>query len=59
MESVVVEEKQKQSLSSELQTLKTRVHARLIEILDLSLLDSLSSYALKREIKKVTERILS
>ncbi|HHT9130779.1 MAG TPA: CpaF family protein, partial [Candidatus Brocadiaceae bacterium] len=59
MESVIVEEKHKQSLTAELQTLKTRVHARLVEILDLSLLDSLSSDALKREIKKVTERILS
>jgi pilus assembly protein CpaF len=53
-------EKPKTSLvSNELLELKTKVHERLVEILDLSLIGSLDQNMLKREILKVIERILS
>ncbi len=55
-----VDEKPKTSLvSNELLELKTKVHERLVEILDLSLIGSLDQDMLKREILKVIERILS
>ena len=46
-------------VTNELQELKTRVHQRLLEVLDLALIDSIDQNALKREIKKATEIILS
>ncbi len=54
-----VEEKQKQALRAEMQELKVKVHARILQVLDLSLIESVSSDVLKQEIKKVTEKILS
>ncbi len=39
--------------------LKTKIHDRLIDILDLSILDSLDRDASRREIKKVIEGILA
>lgn len=52
-------EKPKSSLvSNELLELKTKVHERLVEILDLSLIGSLDQDMLKREIIRVIERIL-
>lgn len=38
--------------------LKTRIHDRLIDLIDLSLIDSLDSYTLRSEIKGLVERIL-
>ncbi len=57
----IVEEKKEESLSvrAEIQELKFKVHARILEAVDLSRIKSLSSDMLKREIKKVTEQILS
>lgn len=49
----------KSLITSELVELKTRVHERLLEVLDLSLIDSLDRQMLRREIKKTIERILS
>ncbi len=39
--------------------LKTKVHGRLIDLLDLSIIDSLDGEFLKREIRRVTEGILA
>jgi pilus assembly protein CpaF len=39
--------------------MKTRVHNRLLEIMDLSILDTLDPGLLKQEIKRITERILA
>jgi len=39
--------------------LKTKIHERLIELMDLSLLDSVEKNVLKQEIRKLTERILA
>lgn len=46
-------------VTNELQELKSRVHQRLLEVLDLALLEDIEQNALKREIKKATEIILS
>lgn len=52
-------EKPESSLvTNELLELKTKVHERLVEILDLSLIGSLNHDMLRREILKVIERIL-
>ncbi len=45
-------------VTNELQELKAKVHKRLIEILDLSLIETIDQNTLKHEIKKATERIL-
>lgn len=39
--------------------MKTRVHNRLLEIMDLSVLDTLEPDLLRREIRRLTERVLS
>ncbi len=46
-------------VTDELQELKTRVHERLIEGLDLTLIDNMEQHVLKREIKKATEILIS
>ena len=46
-------------ISPEHNELKTRVHDRLIDILDLSVLDSLVRDVLKREIRKAIEGIMA
>lgn len=46
-------------VTSEFHELKTRIHERLVQVLDLSLIGSLDQEVLKYEIKKVIERILS
>ncbi|TLD41874.1 MAG: Type II/IV secretion system ATP hydrolase TadA/VirB11/CpaF, TadA subfamily [Candidatus Jettenia ecosi] len=46
-------------VTNEFQELKTRIHERLVQVLDLSLIGSLGQEALKYEIKRVIERILS
>lgn len=53
------EEPTRYFVTNELQELKTRVHQRLLEVLDLGLIESIDQSALKREIKKATEIILS
>lgn len=45
-------------LTNDLNELKGKVHERLVQVLDLSLLDSLDQVMLKREIGRATERIL-
>ncbi len=52
-------ESQRHFVTDELQELKARVHERLIEVLDLSLLDSIDQNILRREIKNVTSMLLS
>jgi pilus assembly protein CpaF len=47
-----------QSFGSEFQELKSRVHNRLLDVLDFSLLDSLDKAALRQEIVKLAEQIL-
>lgn len=44
---------------NEFQELKAKVHDRLVQVLDLSLVNSLNHDVLKYEIKKIIERILS
>ena len=39
--------------------LKTRIHDRLIDLIDLSLIDSIGEAQLRDEIRKLTEKILS
>ena len=46
------------SKTNEYYELKTRVHDRLINIMDLSLIDSVDESMLRQEIKKLVERIL-
>ena len=48
-----------QSFGGEYQELKSRVHNRLLDLLDFSLLDSLDKPALLREIVKLVEQILA
>ena len=47
-----------QSFGSEYQELKSRVHNRLLDLLDFSLLDSLDRPLLRQEIVKLVEQIL-
>ena len=56
---LVQEEEPTYLLTNELQDLKSRVHQRLVEVLDLTLVDTIDRNALKREIKKATEIIIS
>lgn len=57
--ALATEETTRYLVTNELQELKTRVHERLLEVLDLALIDAIDQNALKREIKKATEIILS
>ena len=57
--ALATEEPTRYLVTNELQELKTRVHERLLEVLDLALIDAIDQNALKREIKKATEIILS
>jgi pilus assembly protein CpaF len=45
--------------SNEYNDLKSRVHEKLIDTLDLSIIEGLDEYVLKREIRKTTEEILA
>ena len=47
------------AITDEFNELKKKVHDRLVEVLDLSLIDSLEARILRQEIRKLTERILS
>ena len=47
------------TITDEFNEMKKRVHDRLVELLDLSLIDSLEPRLLRQEIRKLTERILS
>jgi pilus assembly protein CpaF len=47
------------SQTDEYSEFKTRIHNRLIEVMDLSLIDSLDEDMLRRELKRIIERILS
>jgi pilus assembly protein CpaF len=49
---------EKRSFSSEYVELKTRIHDRLLDLIDLSLIDSLGETQLKQEIRKLVEKIL-
>jgi pilus assembly protein CpaF len=55
----LIEIKPKTKIINQLNELKSRVHDRLIETLDLSLIDSLDQDMLRREIRNVIEGILS
>ncbi|MHC4321964.1 MAG: CpaF family protein, partial [Planctomycetota bacterium] len=57
--ALATEEPTRYLVTNELQELKTRVHERLLEVLDLALIDTIDQNSLKREIKKATEIILS
>ncbi|HHT9111128.1 MAG TPA: CpaF family protein [Candidatus Brocadiaceae bacterium] len=46
-------------ITKELIELKTKIHLRLLEVVDLSLVETLDRNALRLEIGKITERILS
>ncbi len=46
-------------ITNEYFELKTRIHDRLIDLIDLSLMDSLDETLLKQEIRRLVERILS
>ncbi len=45
--------------TNEYNEFKTRVHTRLIEVMDLSLIDSIDESMLRREIRKIIEKILA
>lgn len=51
-------EKYKLKLDNEYFEFKAKIHDRLLDLIDLSLIDSLDQDMLKREIRKVVERIL-
>ncbi len=55
----LIEIKPKTKIINQLNELKSKVHDRLIETLDLSLIDSLDQDMLRREIRNVIEGILS
>ena len=57
--ALATEEPTRYLVTTEILELKTRVHQRLLEVLDLALIESIDQNALKREIKKATEIILS
>ena len=46
-------------ITKELIELKTKIHLRLLEVVDLSIVDTLDRNTLRLEIGKITERILS
>ena len=46
-------------ITDEYNELKSKVHDRLVDMLDLSLIDSLDRHLLKQEIRRLTERILA
>ncbi|MFH2011511.1 MAG: CpaF family protein [Pseudomonadota bacterium] len=56
--SRIVRKKEEYLDTSEYQELKARIHDRLIDIMDLSLIDSLDQNLLKVELRKLIERIL-
>jgi pilus assembly protein CpaF len=45
-------------ITNEYYELKTRIHDRLLDLIDLSLIDSLDQHVLRQEIRKLVERIL-
>ena len=56
--TAVAEKKQKFSVANEYFELKTRIHDRLLDLVDLSMIDSLEEDALRREIKRLVKNIL-
>ena len=54
----VADEKQKYKVANEYFALKTRIHDRLLDLVDLSMIDSLEEDALRREIKRLVQNIL-
>ncbi|MCK5505303.1 MAG: CpaF family protein, partial [Thermodesulfovibrionia bacterium] len=56
--TAVAEEKQKFIVANEYFALKTRIHDRLLDLIDLSMIDSLEEDALRREIKRLVQNIL-
>lgn len=50
---------EKRSFSNEYVELKTRIHDRLLDLIDLSLIDSIGETQLKQEIRKLVEKILA
>ncbi len=48
----------KPDASNEYNRMKTRIHERLLEVLDLSLIDTLDAVSLKQQIRRIVERIL-
>jgi len=45
-------------VTNEYQDLKTKIHSRLVDLIDLTLLDSLDEARLRQEIRKLVERML-
>src|SRR5574342_801112 len=56
---LVKEKPIKFELSNEMFELKTKAHDRLVETIDLSVIDTLDKDSLRREIKKIIDRILT
>jgi pilus assembly protein CpaF len=56
--AVAKEKSKKFFMTTEYNELKTRIHNRLLDLLDLSLLDSLDQYLLRQEIRKLMGSIL-
>lgn len=56
--TATAEKKQKFIVANEYFELKTRIHDRLLDLVDLSMIDSLEEDALKREIKRLVRNIL-
>lgn len=56
--AVLPESKQRLIQQNEYFELKTRIHDRLLDLIDLSLIDSLDQDMLRREIRKLVEKIL-
>ena len=54
----VVSERKQSLLTNDYFELKTKIHDRLLDLIDLSLIDSLEQEILRREIRKLVERIL-
>ncbi len=56
---IMLRKKEKSLFTNEYFELKTRIHDRLIDLIDLSLIGSLDEGLLKQEIRKIVEKILS
>jgi pilus assembly protein CpaF len=56
---LIKEENNGSPLEQEYNEMKAKVHDRLVDLLDLSLIDTLDQQVLKQEIKKLTEKILA
>ena len=58
LKSAETKQKIRSFIPNEYYELKTRIHDRLIDLIDLSLIDSLDEHVLKPQIKVIVERIL-